>query len=196
MGPGTLHGRAPHAEHAHMNRQTLIGAVAGAVLVTGVAAVAGYRVMSGGASAEVLSADEIMKTVKTPRQVCHDETVTRQKPVKDTHQVTGTVIGAVVGGVLGNQIGSGSGRDIATVAGAAAGGYAGNKVQERVQRGNTEQVVEQRCETVYDSKEVPTGQFKVRYRFEDAEHTVKMDHDPGARLPVRDGKVVTAKAGG
>lgn len=179
-----------------MNRQTLIGAAAGAILVTGVAALAGYRVMSGGASAEVLSADEIMRTVKTPREVCHDELVTRQKPVKDKHQVTGTVIGAVVGGVLGNQIGSGSGRDIATVAGAAAGGYAGNKVQERVQEGNTEQVTERRCETVYDSKERPTGKFKVRYRLDGAEHTVTMDHDPGSRLPVKDGKVVTAAPAG
>ncbi|MGD9598117.1 MAG: glycine zipper 2TM domain-containing protein [Steroidobacteraceae bacterium] len=179
-----------------MNRQTLIGAVAGAVLVTGVAALAGYKAMTGGTYAEVLSANEVMKTVKTPRQVCHDETVTRQKPTRDTHQVTGTVIGAVVGGVLGNQVGGGSGRDIATVAGAAAGGYAGNKVQERMQEGNTEQVVEQRCETVHDSKEVATGRYKVRYEFDGAEHTVTMDHDPGKRLPVENGKVVLTKAPG
>jgi uncharacterized protein YcfJ len=185
----------PPGEHGCMNRQTLIGAVAGAVLVTGVAALAGYRAMSGGASAQVLSSEEILRTVKTPREVCHDELVTQQKSVKDKHQVTGTVVGAVIGGVLGSQIGSGSGRDIATVAGAAAGGYAGNKVQERVQEGNTEQVTQRRCETVYDSKQVPTGQFKVRYRLDDAEHTVKMDHDPGASLPVKDGKVVLTKEG-
>ncbi len=178
-----------------MNRQTLIGAVAGAVLVTGVAALAGYRAMSGGSSAEVLSSEQILRTVKTPREVCHDELVTQQKAVKDKHQVTGTVVGAVIGGVLGNQIGGGSGRDIATVAGAAAGGYAGNKVQERMQEGNTEQVTQRRCETVYDSKEVPTGQFKVRYRLDDVEHTVEMDHEPGSRLPVKDGKVVLTKAG-
>lgn len=173
-----------------MNRQTLIGAVAGAVFVMGVAAFAGYRVMAGGSSAEVLSSEEILRTVKTPREVCHDELVTQQKPVKDKHQVTGSVVGAVLGGVLGSQVGSGSGRDIATVAGAAAGGYAGNKVQERMQERNTEQVTQRRCETVFDSKQVPTGQFKVRYRLDDVEHTVKMDHDPGARLPVKDGKVV------
>ncbi|MGE3667071.1 MAG: glycine zipper 2TM domain-containing protein, partial [Steroidobacteraceae bacterium] len=167
-----------------------IGAVAGAVFVMGVAAFAGYRVMAGGSSAEVLSSEEIMRTVKTPREVCHDELVTQQKPVKDKHQVTGSVVGAVLGGVLGSQVGSGSGRDIATVAGAAAGGYAGNKVQERMQERNTEQVTQRRCETVFDSKQVPTGQFKVRYRLDDVEHTVKMDHDPGARLPVKDGKVV------
>ncbi len=193
MRPATLAARRPGGEHIGMNRQTLIGAVAGAVLVTGVGALAGYRVMSGNSHVDVLSSEEIMRTVKTPREVCRDELVTRQKPVKDKHQVAGSVVGAVIGGVLGNQIGSGSGRDIATVAGAAAGGYAGNKVQERMQEGNTEQVTEQRCETVYDSKEVPTGRFKVRYRQGDVEHTVKMDHDPGSRLPVKDGKVVLTK---
>ncbi|HNR22698.1 MAG TPA: glycine zipper 2TM domain-containing protein [Steroidobacteraceae bacterium] len=174
-----------------MNRQTMIGAVAGAVLVTGVAALAGYRVMSNDRYAEVLSVEEIQRTERTPREVCRDEVVTQQKPVKDKHQVTGSVVGAVVGGVLGSQIGSGSGRDAATVAGAAAGGYAGNKVQERIQEGNTEQVTVTRCETVFDAKQVPTGEFNVRYRLGDAEHTVKMDHDPGSRLPVKDGKVVT-----
>ncbi len=180
------------SEHRGMNRQTLIGAVAGAVLVTGVASLAGYRAMSG-SYAEVVSADEITRTVRTPREVCHDELVTVQKPVKDKHQVAGSVVGAVIGGVLGSQIGSGSGRDVATVAGAAAGGYAGNKVQERIQEGNTEQVTQSRCETVFDSKDVPTGKFKVRYRLGDAEHAVTMDHNPGARLPVEDGKVVLDK---
>ena len=191
----TLPSPDPDMEHGGMNRQTLIGAVAGAVLVTGVAALAGYRAMSGGSSAEVLSSEAIMRTVKTPREVCHDELVTQQKPVKDRHQVAGTVVGAVIGGVLGSQVGSGSGRDLATVAGAAAGGYAGNKVQERIQEGNTEQVTQRRCETVDDSQDVPTGQFKVRYRLDDVEHTVKMDHDPGARLPVKDGKAVLTKEG-
>lgn len=178
-----------------MNRQTIVGAVVGAVLVTGLAAVAGYRTMSGDSYAEVLSAEEITRTERTPREVCHDEVVTRQKPVKDEHRITGSVVGAVVGGVLGSQIGSGSGRDAATVAGAAAGGYAGNRVQKHVQEGNTEQVTEQRCETVFDSKQVPTGRYKVRYRLNDAEHTVTMDHDPGSRLRVEDGTVVVTNAG-
>ena len=83
-----------------MNRQTLIGAVAGAVLVTGVGALAGYRVMSGNAYVDVLSSEEITRTVKTPREVCRDELVTRQKPVKDKHQVAGSVVGASIGGVI------------------------------------------------------------------------------------------------
>ena len=149
------------------------------------------------AYADVLRTEPVFEIFRNPnpREECYDERVVTQEPVGGD-PTGGTVLGAVIGGVLGNQIGGGSGRDIATVAGAAAGGYAGNKVQERMQEGNTEQVTEQRCETVYDSKEVPTGRFKVRYRQGDVEHTVKMDHDPGARLPVKDGKVVLTKSVG
>lgn len=173
-----------------MNRSTLTGVVIGAALATGVAAVAGYRAFSGPEYADVVSVAPVMRTVRTPREVCRDEVVTQQKPVKDTNRVAGSVVGAVVGGVLGSQIGSGSGRDAATVAGAAAGGYAGNRVQKRVQDNATVDTVQQRCETVYDSSEEATGEFDVRYRLDGQEDEVRMDRDPGARIPVRDGKPV------
>lgn len=177
-----------------MNQQTLIGVVAGAIAVTGVAAFAGYRVANAQDYADVVSAQEITTTVRTPRQVCGDVNVTHQKPVKDDKQITGTVIGAVVGGVLGSNIGSGSGRDVATVAGAAAGGYAGNKAQESIQRNNTYQTTEQRCRTVYDTHEQPTGEYRVRYRLDGIEREVRMDHDPGVRVAVRDGEIVNRRS--
>jgi uncharacterized protein YcfJ len=99
----------------------------------------------------------------------------------------------VVGGVVGHQVGGGDGRKIATAAGAAAGGYAGNRVQKRMQERNTVTTTEQRCETVYDSHKQQRG-YDVRYRFDGHEDTVRMDHRPGDRLAVRDGKVVVADA--
>jgi len=88
---------------------------------------------------------------KTPREECTEQTVTRQKPVKDENRVLGTVAGAVVGGVVGNEVGGkGTSGDVATVAGAAAGGYAGNRVQKSVQDNATEQTTERVCRTVYD----------------------------------------------
>lgn len=177
-----------------MNRSTLVGVVIGAVLATGVAAVAGYRAFSGPEYAEVLAVEPVTRTVRTPREVCRDEVVTQQKPVKDANRITGSVVGAVVGGVLGSQVGSGSGRDAATVAGAAAGGYAGNRVQKRVQDGATVDTVEQRCETVYDAREEQTGEFDVRYRLNEQEGEVRMSRDPGDRIPVRDGKPVVDPA--
>jgi len=47
---------------------------------------------------------------------------------------------------------------------------------------------------VYDTSEHRMG-YEVRYRLNGEEATVKMDHDPGERIPVRDGQLVLDKAG-
>jgi uncharacterized protein YcfJ len=172
-----------------MNKSLITGLIVGGVAVTAAGAFAGYQAMDQRNSAEVLNVEPLTRTVKTPRQVCSDQVVTHQAPVKDAKRVTGAIIGAVAGGVLGNQIGHGDGQTVATVAGAAAGGYAGSKVQKHMQDGNTTQTVEQRCRTVYDSAEKPDG-YEVRYRIGDNEGTVRMDHAPGRTIPVKDGRLV------
>ena len=176
-----------------MNKSLLTGLVAGAAVATAGGVFAGYKMMSGPEYAQVLAVQPIMETVKTPRQVCEDVAVTHTREAKDQKKIAGTVIGAVVGGVLGNQVGSGSGRKVATVAGAAAGGYAGNRIQDRMQKGNTYESTEQRCRTVYDTHEKQVG-YDVRYRLDDAESSVKMDHHPGERIPVQDGQLVLTQA--
>jgi uncharacterized protein YcfJ len=172
-----------------MNKSLLIGLVVGGIAVTAAGAYAGYQTMDQGRSAKVLSVEPMTRTVKTPRQVCGNETVTHQADVKDPKRVTGALIGAVAGGVLGNQVGHGDGQTVATVAGAAAGGYAGSKVQKYMQDNNTTQSVEQRCRTVYDSAQRPDG-YQVRYRLGDHEGSVRMDHDPGSSIPVANGELV------
>ena len=200
-----------------MNRSMGIGLVVGAVVATAGGAVAGFKLFEPSAGspavaetappapqivepepvpvieepthAEVLDVTRVTKTVRVPRQECYTEVVTRQAPAQDTNQVTGTLIGAVVGGVLGNQVGGGDGRKIATAAGAAAGGYAGNRIQKRMQEGNTYTANEQRCSTVYDTRQEPVG-FDVRYRMGDEEGQVRMAYHPGDRIPVRDGELV------
>lgn len=176
-----------------MNRSMIIGAIAGAAIVTAGGAFAGYKTWERQHSAEVINAELVTKQIKKPRQECHDEVVTRQQQPKDQHRVAGTVIGAVVGGVVGNQFGGGDGKKVATVAGAAAGGYAGNQVQDRMQKGNTYTATEQRCSTQYDIEERPAG-YKVTYEFAGKTHTTHMDHDPGKRLPVEDGQVVLTQS--
>jgi uncharacterized protein YcfJ len=143
------------------------------------------------AHARVVDVRPVTDAVSEPREVCRDEPVVQQAPVRDEHRVAGTLIGAAIGGLLGNQIGDGDGRRIATVAGAAAGGYAGNRIQDRVQRSNTVTTTERRCETVYETRERARG-YDVTYSYEGRTQTVRMDHDPGERLPVRDGRVLTA----
>jgi uncharacterized protein YcfJ len=173
-----------------MNKPLVVGIAIGAVAVTAGGAFAGYRMIAAPKGAEVISAKALTKTIKTPRQDCHDEQVTHTKPAKDTNRLAGTGIGAVVGGLLGNRVGGGNGKVLATVAGAAAGGYAGNKIEEKMQQGNTYTTTEQRCVTAYDRHEVPAG-YDVVYVLDGQQHHVRMDHDPGREIPVKDGHIVT-----
>lgn len=178
-----------------MNKSLLVGSVLGAVAVTAGGAFATYNLMSGPSYAEVVAVKPVMETVKTPRQECRDVQVTKRKPVKDEHRVAGTAIGAVVGGVLGNQVGKGSGKKLATVAGAAGGGYAGNKAQQHIQQNNTYTATERRCTTEYDVSEKLAG-YDVSYELGGKMRTVRMDQDPGRRLPLDEqGRVVMAQAG-
>ena len=172
-----------------MNKSMLVGAVLGAVGVTAGGAVATYNLVSGPEYAEVLAVQPVKETIKTPREVCKDVAVTRQKPVQDQHQIAGTAIGAVVGGLLGNQVGGGSGKKIATVAGAVGGGYAGNKVQENMQANDTYTTTETRCSTVTDTSEKVVG-YDGKYQLDGKEGQVRMERDPGARIPVKDGQLV------
>lgn len=174
-----------------MNKSLVVGSVLGAIAVTAGGAIAGYRVLGQQSGAEVVSARALVKTIRTPRQECHDEQVTRTKPAKDTNRLAGTGIGAVVGGLLGHEVGGGSGKVLATVAGAAAGGYAGNKIEQKVQAGDTYTATEQRCMTAYDTSEVANG-YDVTYVLEGKHHHVHMDHDPGKTIPLQDGHVVAA----
>ncbi len=173
-----------------MNKSLVVGAVLGAIVVTAGGAFAGYRALDASRGAEVLSAKAVMRTIRTPREECHEEQVTRRKPVSDTRRLAGTGIGAVVGGLLGHDIGGGPRPVLATVAGAAAGGYAGNKIEQKIQDGETYTTNERRCATVYDASEVPAG-YDVEYQLHGRRYHVHMDHDPGARIPVKDGQIVT-----
>lgn len=172
-----------------MNKSMVVGAVLGAVAVTAGGAVATYNLVGGPEYAEVLAVKPVKETIKTPRQVCQDVTVTRQKPVQDQHRIAGTAIGAVVGGLLGNQVGGGNGKKIATVAGAVGGGYAGNKVQGTMQANDTYTTTETRCSTVTDTSEKVIG-YDVKYQLDGKEGRVRMDSDPGSRIPVEDGQLV------
>ena len=141
------------------------------------------------AFAEVVNVTPSMATVQTPRQVCHDVVVTHTAPPTDKYRIAGTAAGAALGGLVGNQFGGGDFNKVLTAAGVVAGGYAGNRTQQRMQAGNTYNTTEQRCETISESHQVPQG-FDVTYRLNGSTGTVRMDHDPGSRIPVRNGELV------
>ena len=82
---------------------------------------------------------------------------------------------------------------LATAARAVAGGYAGSKVQKRMQEGNTESVVEQRCGTVYDRLKARAG-YDVTHLLDGTQGVVRMEHDPGKRIHVEGGELVLTRS--
>jgi uncharacterized protein YcfJ len=181
--------RYPQLAGEIMNKSMLTGVVLGAIAVTAIGGVAGYKALNPEPQfADVLAIEPVTETTKTPKQVCDDVVVKEKAPVKDPNRIAGTAIGALAGGLLGSQIGGGSGRTLATVAGAAAGGYAGNQVQKNMQEKDTVSRTETRCKTVYESHTKIIG-YDVRYRLGKEEGLVRMDHQPGLRIPVKDGQL-------
>jgi uncharacterized protein YcfJ len=197
-----------------VNKSMVIGTVLGAAVATAGGAIAGFSLLKKEPEfAQVIGVEAIKETVKTPREECHDEqvqtprqechneTVTHQRPVQDSSRVAGSLLGAVVGGALGSKVGGGNGKKAATIVGAAAGGYAGNQIQKGMQQRDTYTTTEQRCNTVYDShteqrcktvydtSENTVG-YNVTYLLGDMQGRVRMAHDPGDRIPVKDGLLV------
>jgi len=180
-----------YGQEVHVNKSLLVGAVLGAVGVTAGGAVATYSlVKSGPEYAQVLAVQPVKQQIKSPREVCKDVAVTRQRPVKDEHQILGTVAGAVGGGLLGSMIGNGNGKKLATVAGAVGGGYAGNKVQEGMQERDTYTTTQTRCNTVNDISDKIVG-YDVKYDLGGKQGQVRMDRDPGNQIPVdKEGRLI------
>jgi len=129
--------------------------------------------------ARVISVSELTQ----PQRICSNETVTERRPAGDRHQVAGTVIGAIAGGVIGHQFGRGTGRDLATVGGAVGGGAIGKEIQKSHQEGDVVTRTVQHCRTVTPGRDV-TALYDVIYAYQGQSFHVKLDHDPGDRIPL------------
>lgn len=191
MRPFTVSGCVIIVRRFSVNKSLLAGVGIGIAAASGIAAVAGLDVFSSSPKyAQVVTASPINETIKTPRQECRTVAVTHRRPVQDENKIAGSVLGAVAGGVLGHKFGGGRGRDVATVAGAMAGGYAGNQVQGNLQDRDTYTTNRQRCQTVYDKSQKLLG-YDVTYKIGDQQGKIRMDHDPGTKIPLdRNGQLV------
>ena len=84
-----------------MNKCILIGAIVAALGIGGGVAIGSYTASKSGPEyADIVAVDAVTETVTTPREVCHNETVTHQAPSKDTHNVVGTAVGAIFAGLV------------------------------------------------------------------------------------------------
>jgi uncharacterized protein YcfJ len=177
---------------SNMNISWVQGLIVGGVIATAGGAIAGYNLIDQGpvtpAFAEVLNVESALEQIAVSKEVCQDVEVTQQQAPRDQHRVAGTATGAVIGGLLGNQVGGGDGKKIATVVGAVAGGFAGNKIQQRAQSNDTYTAMEEQCDTVTDYVDRVIG-YDVTYRIGDQEGQVRMDQDPGDRIPLINGEL-------
>lgn len=176
-----------------MDASWIKGLTVGAVIATTGGAIAGYNMIEQPTFAppefaEVMNVVPATEQVEVAREVCEDVEVTHKQEPRDKRRLMGTATGAVVGGLLGNQVGSGSGKAVATVVGAAAGGIAGNKIQQRAQANDTYTTMETQCETIVEHKENVIG-YDVTYRIGAEEGQIRMDNDPGERIPLVNGEL-------
>lgn len=173
-----------------MNKGLLVGIIVGAVGVTAAGSVASLHYLDQQPQfAEVVSSKAVMEDYTVPVEECKTVQVQVQKPVKDEHQISGTVIGAVVGGVLGNQVGGGNGKKVATVVGAAAGGYTGKQVQKELQTTDVENQAQKKCSTVQKKQSKLVG-YDVRYLHDGKLKTVRLTEKPGEQLLIQNNQVL------
>lgn len=171
------------------DRPILVGAllVGGALLSIGAAA--GYVIATKPEYAQVIFAEPVTRAVTVAEQQCRGVQVKKRKQDKDAHRVAGTVIGGMAGGVIAHQVG-GTGRKAASAAGAADGTSEGNhRAQKKVQARSAIAANERRCRIVNRTEQKVIA-YDVRYRLDGKLGKVRMDHAPGARIPVKNGQLV------
>ncbi|HVY04583.1 MAG TPA: hypothetical protein VHB46_01280 [Burkholderiales bacterium] len=152
-----------------MRKTILLSAAIGTVMVGSAGATAGYLSWKNPSFAEVVSVDPVREMSLKPDKACRDEQRRRQKAAtQDELRASGTVIDGMAGGAINTEPRMPADKDsFNTPAGKHC--LAANRVVEKV--------------VAYD----------VRYRLHGKTSKVRMDHDPGQQLRVRDGTVVLTR---
>jgi uncharacterized protein YcfJ len=151
-----------------MNNTVLAGIIVGGVVL----AAAGAIVASSGYNplqkyATVVAVEPAFDTTRTPRQLCGDEAALAQA------SMTGDAAAA------------------AAPTPAPAPEPAKPKQAPGSKADSTEADTSAECIVVFDTNSVQSG-FDVTYELDGAQKVVRMDRDPGKRIPVEDGELVVS----
>ena len=148
-----------------MNNTVLAGIIVGGVVL----AAAGSIVANSGYNplkkyATVVSVEPAFDTTRTPRQLCGDEAALAQASMPG---------------------------DAAAAAPPPAPATEPAKPEQAPasKAGSAEADASAECIVVYDTSSVQAG-FDVTYELDGAQKVVRMDRDPGKRIPVEDGELV------
>ena len=151
-----------------MNNTVLAGIIVGAVALAGAGAILVNSSHNPWQQyAKVVSVEPAFDVTRTPRQVCGDEAT------------------------LAREASLSSGADAAAPAAPAAAPTAETPEVPAPADGKKEAgaVSETDCLVVYDTRSVAAG-FDVTYELDGLQKVVRLDHDPGNRIPVEDGELV------
>jgi uncharacterized protein YcfJ len=191
-----------------MKKNMVLAALVGVCGLLSAGALAGYLAWRNPAFAEVVSVEPVRKFVAASDKSCVDEQASRREPVADEPPASAVVINGMAGGMITRE--PARLEKIATLGAVAAGDPAGRagrnskvpakindsgKAANKAQAKQTVAASGTHCRRVNRVAEKIVA-YDVRYRFHGKTTKVRMDHDPGARLPVRDGKVVIVRDAG
>lgn len=154
-----------------MNNTVLAGIIVGGVVL----AAAGSILASSGYNplqkyATVVSVEPAFDTTRTPRQVCGDEAALAQATMSADAAATAAPTPAPAPAQAEKP-------DPAPAAKPGEAGEAG------------EADASAECVVVFDTRTEQAG-FDVTYELDGAQKVVRMEHDPGKRIPVEDGELV------
>lgn len=147
---------------------------------------------SGQEYARVIESRPVYRDVRVnrPHRECWNERVRVERVRGSGNSRTPELLSAVVGGAIGNALGTNkSSQRVGAVVGAVLGHSIGSDIVDANRHGGRERAryrTVRQCETVdeYVHEQRLVG-YDVRYRYRGREYTVRTDHDPGQRIPVR-----------
>lgn len=156
-----------------MNNTALAGIIVGGVVLAAAGAIfanSGYNPLQKYAT--VVAVEPAFDTTRTPRQVCGDEAALAQAALP----------GADLAGTAPPP----------TPATAALPPQTAAKPEQATEdskAGNADADASAECVVVYDTSSTQAG-FDVTYEIDGTQKVVRMDRDPGKRIPVEDGELV------
>lgn len=171
-----------------MKKKILMGTAIATAAVLSAGATAGYLAWRNPAYADVVGIEPVTKVVMTPDKACRGAKIAQRKPA-DENAGPDIVIDGMAGGVIRHQDAEGA---AAIRADLLRGDAKGDQAPKKTQEKDTYSAGGLRCRA---GNRVTTKviAYDVRYRLFGKTAKVRMDHDPGRRLPVKNGKVVVTR---
>ena len=168
-----------------MNNTIVSGIIVGGVALAAAGAImvnSGYNPLQKYAT--VVAVEPAFDTVRTPRPVCGDAETLAQAQAQAEAQAGATAApGAPAAAVADTAV-------PAAQPAAAPGQTPAAKTEAKPGEGESETP---QCVVIYDTSSVDAG-FDVTYELDGQQKVVRMDRDPGKRIPVEDGELVLTQS--